>query len=230
MRLSFTLIPSAAQAAPRQIEVAIDTFVVAGWAGSNPLAIEQHIEELAQLGVPRPSTIPLYYRIANNQLSQAGVVQVVGEQTSGEAEILLFNHDGEHCISLVSDHTDRMLEAHSVALSKQICVKPAGRDAWRLADVAAHWDRLILRAWIEEAGQEVRYQDDVVSSLRHPEDLMRQHFATDRIPADAAMSCGTVATIGGIRPSARFIMELDDPVLQRQLRHEYQILVLPEIA
>ncbi|MFA5521758.1 MAG: DUF2848 domain-containing protein [Castellaniella sp.] len=230
MQLEFRLVPVAAGTPASDITVNIDQFIVGGWAGRNREAIEHHIEELAELGVPRPSAIPLYYRIASDQLTQADTIQVVGDQTSGETEVLLFNHQGEHCISLVSDHTDRALEAHSVALSKQICAKPVGRTAWRLADVADHWDSLVLKAWIEEDGREVRYQDDSVSALRHPEALMRGHFDAERIPADAAMSCGTVGAIGGIRPSTHFIMVLSDPVLKRELRHEYHVQVLPEIA
>jgi hypothetical protein len=42
-----------------------------------------------------------------------------------------------------------------------------------------------------------------------------------------AMFCGTLAAKGGIRPAARFTMELEDPVLKRKLRHEYRIQVLP---
>ena len=38
---------------------------------------------------------------------------------------------------------------------------------------------------------------------------------------------GTFAAKGGIRPSTRFIMELEDPVLKRKLKHEYSIKVLP---
>ncbi len=41
------------------------------------------------------------------------------------------------------------------------------------------------------------------------------------------MFCGPLADKGGIRPAKKFKMELEDPVLQRRLRHEYQIDVLP---
>jgi hypothetical protein len=44
------------------------------------------------------------------------------------------------------------------------------------------------------------------------------------------MTCGTVPAIGGIRPSQNFEMELHDPVLQRSLRHRYEVQVLPEVA
>ena len=45
--------------------------------------------ELAALGVPRPSSVPLYYRVASHQLTQAPLIEVVGEQSSGEVEPLV---------------------------------------------------------------------------------------------------------------------------------------------
>jgi hypothetical protein len=41
------------------------------------------------------------------------------------------------------------------------------------------------------------------------------------------MFCGTLAAKGGIRPSKTFRMELEDPVRNRKLAHEYRIDVLP---
>jgi hypothetical protein len=41
------------------------------------------------------------------------------------------------------------------------------------------------------------------------------------------MFCGTFAAKGGIRPSQKFEMELEDPVLRRSLRHVYSIRCLP---
>jgi hypothetical protein len=41
------------------------------------------------------------------------------------------------------------------------------------------------------------------------------------------MFCGTLAAKGGIRPAKVFRMELEDPVRQRKLAHEYRIDVLP---
>src|SRR3546814_5686370 len=98
------------------VEVDIRQCIVAGWAGRDSAAIAPHIEELALLGVACPSAVPLYYRIASNQLVQDGEVEVVGDQTSVEAEVFLFSHNGETLVSLASDPTDRKLEAHSVAL------------------------------------------------------------------------------------------------------------------
>lgn len=227
MKLSFNV---QAANASRPIDVDITTCIVAGWAGRDLEAIEHHIEELAELGVPRPSAVPLYYRIAANQLTQDAEVQVVGNESSGEAEVFVFAHEGQMLVSLASDHTDRKLESHSVALSKQLCAKPVAREAWLYADVEAHWDELILRAWIEEGGQRVLYQEGTLATLRHPHDLIRGHFGRDTIPAHAGMTCGTVAAIGGIRPSSAFEMELHDPRRERRIRHRYTLAILPEIA
>ena len=134
-------------------------------------------------------------------------------------------------VSIASDHTDRKLETHSVALSKQICIKPVARTAWRYADVAAHWDELVIRAYVEENGQRVVYQDGPLATLRTPLDLIAGYNGGEaRLPPGAGMTCGTVAVQGGIRPAQTFEMELFDPRLGRTLCHRYDIDVLPEVA
>ncbi len=215
----------------RHAEVDIRNLVVAGWAGRDRAAIEHHIEELAAIGVPRPSSVPLYYRVAFNQVTQDERVQAVGGESSGEVEPFVFMLDGELHVSIASDHTDRKLEAHSVALSKQLCVKPVARQAWRHADVAGHWDELVLRSRIVENGAEVLYQEGPLSSLRTPLELIEGYTQGGKsLPDGTGMTCGTVGAIGGIRPSTTFIMELHDPRLGRTIRHRYDVEVLPEIA
>ncbi|MGN6388595.1 MAG: DUF2848 domain-containing protein [Burkholderiaceae bacterium] len=217
--------------APRRLDVDIRNLVVAGWAGRDVAAIEHHIEELLALGVPRPSAVPLYYRIGDNQLTQSTRVQVVGDTTSGEVETFVFAAGGELYVSLASDHTDRKLETHSVALSKQVCAKPVGTTAWRLADVSDYWDELVIRSHIEENGATVLYQEGALASLRTPMDLIAGYAnGAAVLPNGTGMTCGTVAAIGGIRPSRSFSMELFDPRRNRTLRHRYDIEVLPEVA
>ncbi len=227
MKLSFSIVSADSR---KPVDVDITTCIVAGWAGRDRAAIEHHIEELAELGVPRPSTVPLYYRIASNQLSQESDVEVVGDGSSGEAEVFIFSHNGETLISLASDHTDRKLETYSVALSKQLCAKPVASQAWLYSDVAGHWDDLVLRSWIEENGARVLYQEGPLATLQHPSDLIQGHFLQKNIPEHAGMTCGTVAAIGGIRPAPSFEMELFDPKHQRSIRHKYTLKILPEIA
>lgn len=215
----------------RRLEVEFNCLVVAGWTGRDTHAVEHHIHELEAIGVPRPSAVPLFYRVAANQLSQADAVQVVGDGTSGEAEPFLFFHAGEYFVSLASDHTDRTLEAHSVALSKQICPKPVARNAWRLADVQDYWDDLVLRSWIEEAGEFRLYQEGTLAALRDPADLLARYGASNPPPAEGfAMSCGTLGAIGGVRPSSSFRMELFDARLDRRITHTYRCTALPVIA
>lgn len=216
---------------PRQVEVEFDTLIVAGWAGRDIAAIEHHIEELAAIGVPRPSSVPLYYRIADNQLTQKETVQALGEESSGEVETFVFSVDGEMYVSIASDHTDRKLETYSVAMSKQVCVKPLAGSAWRLVDVADYWDELIIRSYIVENGVEVLYQEGPLASLRTPQDLVAGYTGGAAVlPAGAGMTCGTVGAIGGIRPSVDFTMELHDPRRQRTLRHRYHVETLPVVA
>src|SRR5690606_38603055 len=137
---------------------------------------------------------------------------------------------GKTIVSLASDHTDRKLEAHSVALSKQLCAKPVARDAWLFDDVAEYWDELVLRSRIEEGGKTVLYQEGELASLRPPHELVQDHFGQATIPQHCGMVCGTVAAIGGIRPSNVFTMELFDPRRNRSITHTYRLKILPEIA
>jgi hypothetical protein len=121
----------------RLLSVTPTELVIAGWTGRNHAAIEHHIHELEALGVPRPSTVPLYYRVSHQQLTQDDTVQALGAESSGEAEPVLFFTQGEWWLTVGSDHTDRQVETYSVAVSKQMCAKPLARVAWRWADVVA---------------------------------------------------------------------------------------------
>ena len=63
-------------------------------------------------------------------------------------------------------------------------------------------------------------------------DLMARYLGSDTatLPAGSLMFCGTLGAIGGVRPAARFEMELHDPVLGRSLKAGYTVEVLPVIA
>ncbi len=41
------------------------------------------------------------------------------------------------------------------------------------------------------------------------------------------MFCGTLAARGGVRPTAQFAFELEDPVKRRKIAHAYAARVLP---
>ncbi|WP_199084906.1 DUF2848 domain-containing protein [Bosea sp. ASV33] len=213
-----------------RIAVAIDNLIIAGWAGRDAAAIEHHIEELAALGIPRPSTTPVYYRVAAANLTQAERFVVLGPDSSGEVEPFVVSLADGLWVGVGSDHTDRKAEAVGIALSKQLCGKPVGTQLWRYEEVEAHWDRLVLRAYATIDGVRTLYQESAVASLQTPRDLIRKHTGADTLPVGTAMYCGTPGAIGGIRPATRFEMELEDPVLGRTLRHGYDIEVLPVVS
>lgn len=215
--LSFTV---AGDGAALCIDVSIDTLIIAGWAGRDRHAVEHHIAELAALGVRRPSTTPCFYRLAPALLAQDDAIDVVGETSSGEAECVLVRHGDEQFVSVGSDHTDREVEAYGVTVSKQVCAKPVAREAWRFAEVAAHWDQLELRSWVTREGERRLYQEGTVAGLLSPQELMAK-LGPDGLPAGAAMFCGTLAAIGGVAGGEQFEIELHDPVLGRTIRHRY---------
>jgi hypothetical protein len=204
--------------------VAIDALVIAGWTGRDQEALEKHIRELEALGVPRPKTTPIFYRVAAALLTSAGEIQVSGAHTSGEVETVLFSLADGLWVGLGADHTDRKAETIGVSLAKQLCAKPVAPEVWRYDDVRPHWDRLVLRSWAWTGGQRQPYQEGPVSTMRDPEDLMKRYGG---LRPGAAMFCGTLAVKGGIRPADAFEMELEDPVLGRSIRHKYAIAPLP---
>src|SRR5947208_11284791 len=130
-----------------QIEVEPRSLIIAGWTGRDEAALRHHIEELAAIGVPRPSSIPVFYRNSVLNLTQDSVLEVLGPDTSGEVEPVIVAVGGKLCLAVGSDHTDRKAETQGIALSKQLCAKHLGRELWLLDDVAGHWDQLKLRSF-----------------------------------------------------------------------------------
>ncbi len=209
-----------------ELDIAIDHLYVAGWTGRDKSAVDHHIEELAAIGIAPPSQVPLYYRVSNALLTQNASIEVLGEGTSGEVEPLLVQKQGQLWIGLASDHTDRELEAHSVAASKQICLKPAANELWKFDDVKDHIDSLILRCFIKENGAWVSYQEGALSSIRPLAELMKGSGFAD----NAAMLCGTLGAIGGVRPASEYKMVLEDPVRNKKITMAYSVNTLPIVA
>src|SRR6185437_3421028 len=160
---------------PKTIEATFNSLIVAGWTGRDTAALEHHIGELAALGVPRPSTVPVFYRTSVNGLTQTDRLEVLGPDTSGEVEPVLFGLDDGLWLGLGSDHTDRKAETMGIALSKQLCGKVVGTALWPLSDVAAHWDRLVIRSYATIDGKRSLYQEGALASMRTPQDLLSRY-------------------------------------------------------
>ena len=219
-----------AQDTTTPLTLAIDQAVIAGWTGRDPVARDRHIAELEAIGIARPASTPIYYRVAACRLTQADRIEVSGENSSGEVEFVLIGWQGRIFVGLGSDHTDRKVETYSVTVSKQMCDKVMAPVLWELEDVAAHWDRMILRshAWI--GGARVLYQEGTLDHMLSVADLIRLGFGGKGFPDGCAMFGGTFAAKGGIRPADRFEFELEDPVLKRSIRHAYDVIALPVLG
>jgi hypothetical protein len=217
-----------AQQGKQRITFEPAALIVAGWTGRDEAALRHHIEELAAIGVPRPSSVPVFYRNSTLNLTQASAVQVLGPDTSGEVEPVIVAIDQKLYLTVGSDHTDRKAETQGIALSKQLCAKQLGRDLWTLDDVVDHWDQLKLRSFATIDGQRLAYQDGTLSGMRPPADLIARYGSA--LAPNTVMYCGTFGAIGGIRPATRFEMELEDPILGRTLKHAYDISVLPVVS
>ena len=94
----------------RPLAAAIGELVIAGWTGRNREAMENHIAELEAIGIARPKSVPVFYRVAASLLTVADEIQVSGGHSSGEAETVILNLGGRHYVGVGSDHTDRQAE------------------------------------------------------------------------------------------------------------------------
>ncbi len=210
------------------LDVNVDKLVLAGWTARDEAAQEHHLAELEALGVPRPPSTPAFYPVSIDRLTFADAIQVSGVQSSGEVEFVMVRHEGRLLIGLGSDQTDRKLETHSITLSKQLCDKVLAETVWDFEEVAAHWDRLRLRAWAQFDGGETLYQDAELAVMLTPGDIVASYPGGESdLPDGTMMFSGTIPALGGVRPASRFSMELSDPVLGRSIAHAYAIEELP---
>src|SRR3546814_15061821 len=53
-------------------DIPVRSAVIAGWTGRDPVAVEKHIAELEELGVRRPASTPIFYRVAAPRLTTDG--------------------------------------------------------------------------------------------------------------------------------------------------------------
>jgi Protein of unknown function (DUF2848) len=222
--LTFTI---DAQGTTTPLTLAIDQAVVAGWTGRDPVARDKHIAELEAIGIARPATTPIYYRVSARRLTTEDQIEVCGGDSSGEVEFVLIGWQGRIFVGLGSDHTDRKVECYGVTVSKQMCDKPMASVLWELEEVIDHWDSLILRSWAWIGGKRELYQEGTLDAMLSVPELLARGFADGKLPDGCAMFGGTFAAKGGIRPSSRFECELEDPILKRSIRHAYDVIEMP---
>ena len=142
--LAFQLITNGEE---KSVEVVVNELVIAGWTSRDKDAMETHMLELEAIGIPRPKSAPIFYRVSADQLTQNERITVIGEDSSGEVEFFVLSLSDGLWIGVGSDHTDRKVEAYNVSISKQVCAKPISTTLWRYDDLIGHWGDLILRSY-----------------------------------------------------------------------------------
>lgn len=215
----------------RELRVRFDRLVMAGYTGRNQAEVRAHIDELRSHGIPAPAQVPTLYACTPGLLTTAETITVLGGDTSGEAEFVVIPHDGVLLIGAGSDHTDRVLEATDIPRAKQLCAKVVSREVWRFAEVADHWDELILRSWIGAPGREEPYQEGPLARMLAPEAILDYVRAHTTAPMEGTIVfSGTLAASGGFRAAPRFRAELEDPRRGRTLTCAYQIDVMDYVT
>lgn len=209
------------------VEVDVALLLNAGYAGRDQAGVRAHIDELAALGVPAPSVTPSLYPVSAYLAQQTESVQVQHERTSGEAEwalVVAGEGDDDVLLTVASDHTDRALEVHGVAWSKNASPDVLGTRAWRLPDVVDHLDRLRLTA---RAGGRV-VQDGTLAELLAPAywlDVLEQRGLRT---SGTVLLSGTIPMAEGVDQfTGRWEVTLSDPVTGAVLDCGYDVLPLP---
>lgn len=213
--LTFTVLGSDRTLHPAEIRV-----VVAGYTAADPATVQHHIDELAAIGVPPPPTVPAYYPMPASLATQDEVVTVSGAATSGEVEPVVLRLDGRLYLAVGSDHTDRELERHSIAQSKEACPKPVSHSAIEVPDDGMDWDAITIKSTVD--GQP--YQEGSLASLRRPTDVL-DSCARDVSGArdDLLMFGGTVPLLtGNFVPGRRWTISLEVPGTG-VLEHSYTV-------
>ncbi len=166
----------------------------AGYAGRDSAAVQHHVDELAALGVPAPDSVPTLYPLSHLLARQDRVVQVPHARTSGEAEwaLIVGESPDDLLVTAACDHTDRDLEVHGVAWSKQTAPDLIGDRAWRWSDVADDFDSFTLRAWVTHNGTQ-----ELISE-GSPADLLPPSYWIERLGTAGLLRPGTVLMSGTI--------------------------------
>ncbi|GAA1582731.1 DUF2848 domain-containing protein [Kribbella hippodromi] len=182
----------------------------AGYAGRDTQQVQHHVDELAELGVPAPSRIPTLYPLSASLVSRPEVVQVPHAKTSGEAEWALVVGEDDVLLTVACDHTDRALEVHGVAWSKQSAPDLLGDVAWPLSEIEHELDQFTLKAWVRHGDTETLIQDGTLAQLLPPSYWIKE--LGDRLVPGTVLLSGTIPMIAGVDQFADgWRVELADP-------------------
>lgn len=225
MKMQFQL--QKASGKKEEISLNINRIINAGYTGRDQAAVQAHIDELKEEGIPAPEKIPTYFPKFADRLTQEGYFKVLDETDhSGEAEfVLLFNGKNIY-VGVGSDHTDRKLETVDIPKAKQVYPNTISKELWNLMDVIDHWDALVLRSWVKQNGKKVLLQEATLDAMLDPNDLITRikELLINQNDVDGLIVySGTVAALVKTVYSSYFEVELEDPNLGRKLTQKYEL-------
>lgn len=225
MKLSFTILTVCSKPLPFEFDT--KHIINAGYTGRDQKAVQAHIDELKEEGIPAPKHTPTYFPKFIDRITQNNVFEVLDEADhSGEAEFVLLFQDDRVFVGVGSDHTDRKLEGIDIQKAKQVYPNTISRDLWDLGDVEGHWDKLVLRSWVKTDGMKSLFQEATLDVMLDPADLIRRVKVLLLNPNDLnglVVYSGTVAAAAKVSYSDYFETELEDPVLERRLSQHYMM-------
>lgn len=199
--------------------------IMGGFTGRDQAAVQAHLEELRHHGIPCPDRTPVLYQKPAHLVTTGAEIEVLGRETSGEAEFVLLVAADRVLVAAGSDHTDRELEKTTIEKSKLVCPAVISADVWDLADVREGWDDIVLRAHATAGGHRVLYQEGRLRAMMTPDALLG--LVRERVRGDlpgTAIYSGTLAALGGtLVCGERFEAELVDERRRRALRCDYRV-------
>lgn len=211
-----------------RVDVTVTTLLNGGYAGRRQDAVAAHVRELAALGVPAPSTTPTLYALPPYLAMQTDTVFAHHDRTSGEGEwalVIAGPADRDILLTVACDHTDRALEVHGIAWSKQSGPDVLGRKAWRLVDVADRLDDVSLTAWA--GGREI--QRGTLADLLPPAYWLDVLRARGLSRAGTVLLSGTIPMHEGVDQfAASWRVELRDPATGHAIDCAYEVRRLPD--
>src|SRR5699024_5805946 len=150
----------------------LDSFdaVVAGYTGRDKAQVQEHIDELAAIGVAPPPQVPMFYEVDSETVTTQANVDVDSEFTSGEVEPVYIRHKGQFYLGIASDHTDRHVETENIGDSKRACPKPISATVLKVDDIELlDLDDCLVECYVDG----LLYQQGRLSGLRAPGEVVR---------------------------------------------------------
>lgn len=212
-----------------QLVFRADQLICSGWVGKDRRALQEHIDELAKLGVAGPSRIPIYMYLSTYLLTTDDEISVITSQSSGEIEYVVLRQGEDIWVTVGSDHTDRDVETKSIPASKQMYAKCLAKECWPLNDIQDHWDNLLLRCWVYKNNQKILYQEAPLATILSPWEIMEKIPDRESLKGkNVVLFSGTIATKSGLVYGDAYELEMEDPVLGRKIKHKYMVKILPQ--